>query len=356
LAHPINPTQSPFALNCAASKRQISISKILFIGGTGNISAECAAHLHERGHEILVVTRGRIAVPAEFRAIQADRKDLAAMRTALSGAQPDVVINFLGYDLADVQTDYELFKNAVQQYIFISSAAVYAKPPRQLPLTEESPQGNAWWDYAQKKSACEQWLRERWEQDQFPVTIVRPSHTYSKRWIPNPVSSSSYTFAARLEQGRPVFVPDDGQNPWTLTAATDFAAGLGGLVGQAGAAGEAFHITSDEVLTWNQICAEIAAGLGVSSPDIVRVPTEFICQTAPHLTGTLKGDKAHPGIFDNAKIKRFVPGFQCRKPFRVGVRESVAWLRAHPEQQNLNPQIDALCKQIVGAWRKAAAS
>lgn len=332
-----------------------SINKILLIGGTGNISAECAALLHERGHEILVVTRGRSAVPDEFRAIRADRKDLAAMRAALAGVQPDVVINFLGYDLADVQVDYDLFRDAVRQYIFISSTTVYARPSSRLPMTEAAPQGNAWWDYAQKKLACEEWLRERWEQDRFPVTIVRPAHTYSKCWIPNPVSSASYTFAARLERGQPVFVPEDGQTPWTLTAATDFAVGLGGLVGQAEAVGEAFHITSDEVLTWNQICAEIASSLGVSSPEIVPVPTEFICQVVPQLTGTLKGDKAHPGVYDNAKIKRFVPGFQCEKSFRVGVRESVAWLRTHPEQQSLNPKVDAICDQVIEAWRKAAA-
>jgi nucleoside-diphosphate-sugar epimerase len=329
--------------------------KILLIGGTGNISAECAALLHQRGHEIFVVSRGRSTVAAEYRALRADRKDLAAMRAVLRGVQPEVVVNFLGYDLADVQLDYELFQDAVRQYLFVSSAAVYAKPARHLPITEDALRGNVWWDYAQKKLACEQWLLERWEQARFPVTIVRPSHTYSKRWIPNPVSSSSYTFAARLEQGQPVFVPDDGQNPWTLTAATDFAAGLSGLVGQAAAVGEAFHITSDEVLTWNQICAEIAAALGVTSPDIVKVPTEFICQMSPQLTGTLKGDKAHPGIFDNAKLRRFVPGFRCQKPFHIGVRESVAWLRAHPEQQNLNPQVDVMCNGIIGAWRKAVA-
>jgi nucleoside-diphosphate-sugar epimerase len=329
------------------------ISKILFIGGTGNISAECAALLHQRGHEIFVVTRGRSSLPPEYRAIQADRKDPAAMRSALSGVQADVVINFLGYGLADVQTDYDLFHDVVGQYIFISSTTVYSRPA-QLPMTEAAPKGNPWWDYAQQKLACEQWLLDRWAETRFPVTIVRPSHTYSHRWIPNPVSSSSYTFAARLEQGLPVFIPEDGENPWTLTAATDFAVGLAGLVGHREVIGEAFHITSDEVQTWNQICAEIAAALGVTSPNIVRVPVDFICGVAPQITGTLKGDKAHPGIFDNAKIKRFVPEFQCRKPFRAGVCESVAWLRAHPEQQNLNPKVDELCDQVVGAWRKAA--
>jgi len=243
----------------------------------------------------------------------------------------------------------------VRQYVFISSATVYAKPPGRLPITEEAPLGNAFWDYAQKKLACEQWLQERRQASGFPVTIVRPSHTYSERWVPNPVSSASYTFAARLEQDKPVFVPDEGENPWTLTAASDFAVGLAGLVGNEKAVGEAFHITSDEVSTWNQIYAEIAAALGVSSPNVVKIPTNFICQVAPQLTGNLKGDKSQPGVFDNSKIKRFVPGFECRKPFRKGVRESVAWLRAHPEQQNLKPEVDATFEQVIAAWNKQRA-
>jgi nucleoside-diphosphate-sugar epimerase len=324
--------------------------RILFIGGTGNISAECAALLHEQGHEILVLSRGRTQVPAGYRAIQADRKDPAVMRAALKGVQPEVVLNFLGYDLPDVHTDYDLFNGVARQYVFISSTVVYAKPPPRLPFTEDTPLGNAWWDYAQKKLACEQWLRQCHRDAGFPVTIVRPSHTYSKRWIPNPVSSGSYTFAARLEQGKPVFVHDDGESPWTLTAASDFAIGLAGLVGKTGAIGDAFHITSDEVLTWNEIYAEIAAALGVESPQIVKVPTDFICQVAPQMTGPLKGDKAHPGVFDNAKIKRFVPEFRCRTPFRVGVGESVRWLRDHPDQQNRKPELDELIERVLAAW------
>jgi nucleoside-diphosphate-sugar epimerase len=325
--------------------------KILFIGGTGNISADCAALLHKRGHEILVLSRGQTAVPPGYRAIVADRKDAVAMRAALKGVQPDVVLNFLGYDLPDVQVDYELFNGVVRQYVFISSTVVYAKPPPQLPLTEDGPFGNPLWDYAQKKLACEQWLQERRKEARFPVTIVRPSHTYSKRWIPNAVSSGSYTFAARLEQGKPVFVHDDGESRWTLTTTADFAVGLAGLVGRPETIGEAFHITSDEVLTWNQIYAEIAAALGVKSPQIVKVPTDFICQMAPQLTGTLKGDKAHPAVFDNSKIKRFVPEFCCRTPFRLGVRESVRWLREHPDQQNLRPELDEMIEKVLEAWR-----
>jgi nucleoside-diphosphate-sugar epimerase len=326
--------------------------KILFLGGTGNISTECAALLHERGHEILVLTRGRASVPPGYRAIVADRKDALAMRAGLKDVRPDVVINFLGYDLPDVQVDYELFNGVVRQYVFISSTSVYEKPPRKLPLTEDSPVGNAWWDYAQKKIVCEQWLRQRHEETGFPVTIVRPSHTYSKRWVPNPVSSGSYTFTARLEQGKAVYIHDDGESLWTLTAASDFAVGLAGLVGKTEAIGETFHITSDEVLTWNQIYADIAAAVRVRSPRVVKVPTDFICQVAPQMTGTLKGDKAQPGVFDNSKIKRFAPEFRCRMPFRLGVRQSVNWLREHPEQQNLKPELDALIEEVIRAWER----
>jgi nucleoside-diphosphate-sugar epimerase len=325
--------------------------KVLFIGGTGNISAECAARLHEEGHAIAVISRGRHGVPAQYQAVVADRHDAAAMRAALERTKAEVVLNFIGYEPEEVRTDFEVFQGAVAQYVFISSTTVYERPASRLPLTESAPLGNRWWEYARKKLACEQWLMQRFAENGFPVTIVRPSQTYSKRWAPNPVASSSYTFAARLEQGLPVFVPDDGENPWTLAHARDFAAGLAGLVGRHEAVGQAYHITGEEVLTWNRICAEIAEAVGATSPDIVRVPTDFICQEAPHLIGTLKGDKAHPGVFDNSKIKSLVPGFDCRTPFRAGIRESVAWLRAHPEEQNLNPQVDEVCERVVRAWR-----
>ena len=325
--------------------------RILFIGGTGNLSAECAALLHRRGHEIHVISRGTSVIPGGYRTVVADYRNPESMRAALDGVAVDVVINFLGYELNDVIADHALFHGSIRQYVFISSASVYEKPASVLPITEESPLGNVWWDYARKKEACEHWLMERWNGGQFPVTIVRPSHTYSNRWIPNPVSSASYTFASRLERGLPVFVPDDGESLWTLTAASDFAVGLCGLVGNEVALGEAFHITSDEALTWNRIVAEIAAALDVDSPDVAKVPVDFICRHAPSLTGTLKGDKAHCGVFDNSKIKRLVPEFHCRKSFHDGIRESVAWLRAHPEFQNPNPQVDVMCDAVIHAWR-----
>lgn len=336
----------------AVDASQTRSMKMLLLGGTGNLSTDCAAALHARGHDIWVVTRGNTRIPAEYHALRADRKDSAAMRSVFRGFEPDAVINFIGFDLAEIQADYELFRNAVGLYVFISSATVYAKPPLRLPITEDAPLGNAFWDYAQKKLACEQWLLARWQDTGFPVTLVRPSHTYSRHWIPNPVSSGTYNFAARLEQGKAVFVPDDGENPWTLTAASDFAVGLAGLVDNPQAIGEAVHITSDEVLTWNQICAEITAALGVERPDILKVPTDFICQVAPRMIGTLKGDKAHPGVFDNTKIKRLVPGFRCRKSFREGVRESVAWLRAHPDLRRHDPAVEATFEDVTTAWRK----
>src|SRR6266567_1583137 len=172
--------------------------KVLFIGGTGNISADCAALLQQRGHEILVLTRGISPIPVEYFSIRADRKDLSSMRKALNGVRPDIVLNFLGYELSDLEIDYAVFKEAVRQYLFISSATVYTKPPKTLPITEEAPLGTAWWEYAQKKLVCEQWLLRQWKENGFPVTIVRASHTYSKLWVPNPIASSSFTFAARM--------------------------------------------------------------------------------------------------------------------------------------------------------------
>jgi nucleoside-diphosphate-sugar epimerase len=323
--------------------------KILFIGGTGNISTDCAALLHEQGHEIVVATRGQSQVPAAYAIVKADRKNPAAMRAAIAGRSVDVVVNFLGYEVADVALDYELFRENIRQYIFISTATVYAKPPPQLPVTEKSPMGNLFWEYAQKKLLCEEWLRAR---PDMPVTIVRPSHTYSNRWVPNVVSSSGYTLAARFEAGLPVFVPDNGENPWTLTATSDFAVGLAGLVGNERAIGESFHITGDEVLTWNQIYAATAAVVGGPVPQIEQIPTDFICEHAPTLTGTLRGDKAHPGVFDNSKIKRFAPEFRTRKPFAAGIRESIAWMREHPEDRKINTQANDIFDRVCAAWRK----
>ncbi len=325
---------------------------ILFIGGTGNISTDCAALLHQRGHRISVLTRGRNPVPPGYTSLTADRWDPLAMRRLLQNHPIDVVINFLGYHISEIELDYELFAGKIQQYIFISSATVYAKPHVKLPLTEESPVGNRFSEYAQNKLACEQWLLSRFADSRFPATIIRPSHTYCHRWIPNTVNSADYTMVARLEQGKPVFVHDDGQNLWTLTAATDFAVGLAGLVGNDAAIGEVFHITSDEVLTWNQIYAEVCRAAGIKQPEILRIPSDFIGQVVPAMIGKLKGDKAEHGVFDNAKIKRAVPDFACRKSFRQGMEEAMAWFRQDPNRMQIDPMTDDVFERVINAWRQ----
>ena len=326
--------------------------QILFIGGTGNISTDCAARLHARGEEVILLTRGQSHVPEMFRSVKAGRKDAGAMRAACSFFVPEVVVNFLGFETSDLAVDFEVFAGKIRQYIFISTTAAYVKPATKLPITEAEPLGNAFWDYAQKKQACEEWLQKRPE---FPVTIVRPSHTYGPRWFPNIVGSASYTLAARLLAGKPLFLPDF-DNPWTLTATSDFAVGLAGLVGNERAIGEAFHITSDEVLTWNQIHAEIARAAGVAQPEVLRVPVWFACRECPQLLASLPGDKSEHAVFDNAKIKRWVPEFACRKRFREGIAEAIAWFRADPARQAPDPYAEEIYEKVCAAWKARSAA
>jgi nucleoside-diphosphate-sugar epimerase len=326
--------------------------KILFIGGTGNISTDCAALLHEQGDEITVLTRGQSPVPSEYEALTADREDIASMQSALAGRFFDVAIDFIAYGVDALETDLEVLGGKINQFIFISTAMVYAKPHTQVPITEKAPIGNKYSEYAQRKQECEEWLSNH--ADELPSTIVRPSHTYSKRWVPNTVSSRGYTIAARLEAGKPLFVPDDGQNLWTLTATTDFALGLEGLIGNENTIGEAFHITSDEALTWNEIYAEVVSAVGVSNPEIIQIPVDFICDNFPDQINGLRGDKANPGVFDNTKLKNFVPGFECKKPFREGVSEAVSYLREHPEEKHINSDVDKTIDDIISAWRQAS--
>jgi nucleoside-diphosphate-sugar epimerase len=325
---------------------------VLIIGGSGNLSRPFARHLADSGHTVTVLNRGKSIPPPGCRCLVADRTDADAMRMALQSVEPDVVVNFLGFTVPDVKLDYILLRGRIAQYIFISSATVYAKPHRSLPITEEHPLGNPFSEYARNKEACEIWLSERIEEDRFPVTIVRPSHTYSEQWIPNPVSSAGWTFAARLLDRKPVFIHDDGRTPWTLTAASDFAAGLAGLVGLPAAIGETVHITSDEVLTWSDIYRHTADALGVTDPAIVPVPTRFICDLRPELTAKLRGDKAEPGVFDNTKIRLLVPDFRCRIPYLQGIRASVAWFQGDPSRKRPDPVVDEVFDAVLTAWNR----
>ena len=323
---------------------------ILFIGGTGNISTDCAALLAQRGHRISVLTRGRNPVPAAYQSIVADRHDRAALQQALANKSFDVVADFTTYTEDDARDMTELFAGRCAQYIFISTVVVYSKPAHVLPITELAPTGNAFSPYGQRKAAAEAFFMRQHREHGFPVTIVRPSHTYSHQWLPNPVTSAGYTFARRLEDKRPIFIHDDGQGLWTLTSSADFAVGLAGLLGNPAALNDAFQITSDEVLTWNQIMAEISLALGVAAPAIVHIPTEVICEVEPVMHDKLKGDKAHPGVFDCAKVKRLVPDFACRTGFREGIRAAVAWFREDPSRQRPDASVDALFDRVIAAW------
>ena len=323
---------------------------ILFIGGTGNISSACAALLAERGHDVSVVTRGQRPIPPACKAIQANRYEAGSMENALRDRTFDTVINFLGFHISDIELDLNIFAGKIAQYIFISSATVYEKPVRSLPITETTVQDNPFSAYARNKQDCEELLIQTHADSNFPVTIVRPSHTYSHQWIPNVVASGDYTVVQRMKKSRPVFIPDDGQSLWTLTHSADFAVGLAGLVGLDEAVGEAFHITGDQVLTWNQIYAEVASAFDIESPNLVHIPTDEICEAATSLTPKLKGDKSEHAVFDNAKIKRFVPDFDCRTTFRQGIRMSAQWYHDHPEACVRDTATDAVHDKVIAAW------
>ncbi len=328
--------------------------KVLVIGGSGNISSETVAALRARGDNVTVLTRGRTALPAGVKHLRADRQNAAVCREALASFQGDAVINFLGFSQADCELDFDAFRGRIKQYVFISSATVYEKPHQQLPITEETPLGNPFSPYAQGKIACEKYLAAVQGTD-FPVTIVRPSHTFGRQWIPSPLHGSDYTVAARITAGKPIIVHDNGRSLWTLTAAADFAAGLVGLVGHSKAAGQTFHLTSDQVLTWNCIYFEIGMALG-RAPHIVHIPSHFLGEQWPEARAKLLGDKREHGVFDNTKIKCFLPDFECRYTFRSAIRESVAWFQQDAARMKVNPEQDHHIDELLRAWQSAEGS
>jgi len=322
---------------------------ILLIGGTGNLSSETAASLYRRGHTITTVTTGNKPVPPLYTSIIANRNDIPVFREKLANVKADVVIDFFAFTPEHVKLDYELFNGRIGHYIFISSATVYEKPHRKFPITEKTARANQFWPYAQQKIACEEFC-ESVHSDAFPVTIVRPSHTFGREWIPSPINSHDFTVAKRILDGRPIILHDKGESLWTLTAASDFAEGVAGLVGNPAATGEAFHITSDDSQSWNEIYATIGLALG-SAPIIEYLPSEFIAKEYREAYGMLFGDKKEHGVFDNQKIKRFVPGFECRKSFEEAIKESVAWFKADPARQVVDKEDDALIDRLISAWK-----
>src|SRR5450759_4245432 len=325
--------------------------RVLFIGGTGNISIAATRLCAEQGIDLTLLNRGQrdVSLPDGVCAIHADIRDGAAAAEALRGEEFDVVVDWVAFVPGHVESDIALFGGKVSHYVFISSATVYERPSPFFPTVEQAPLENVHWQYARDKIACEDILRRENAQSSFPATVVRPSYTYGETWIPTAIEGQDYTIVERMRRGKKIIVPGDGESLWTMTTDTDFARALVGLLGNAEAAGESFHITSDEVLSWNQIAETIAAAAGLEA-QIVHIPSDFMAAIDPELGTELLGDKAHSLVFDNSKIKRFVPGWNATVPFAEGVARSLAWFEADPARKVVDEGWSAQLDRIVATY------
>lgn len=326
--------------------------KVLFIGGTGLISTACVELALKRGFDVTLLNRGQRTAdtPEGAKTIHADIKDEPAVTVALGGREWDVVINFIAFTPADIERDLRQFTGKTRQYVFISSASVYQKPATHYLITESTPLANPHWEYSRQKIACEERLNLAIREG-FPGVIVRPSLTYGPTHLPVAFHNwgKSWTIVDRMLRGRPIIVHGDGQSLWVTTHRDDFAKGLVGLLGNPQTVGHAFHITSDEVLTWDQIYRTIAEAAGVKNVQLLHVASETLVRFSPSAEGSLLGDKAVSVVFDNSKIKRFVPDFVCTKPLAQGVRESLAWFRADPARQVIDDATNDLHERIIEA-------
>ncbi|AEJ18311.1 SDR family oxidoreductase [Gracilinema caldarium] len=348
--------------------------KILFIGGTGNLSYDTSLEVLSQGHELYHLNRGlfkdktKSALQGDGPTIEgtslqnnplndvhqltADIHDEPAVRTALGNRTFDVVVDFIAYTPEDVERDIRLFSGRTGHYVFISSASAYRKPPVHHVITESTPLVNPFWEYSQNKIRCEERLTREWRDRSFPMTIIRPSHTYSKSWLPTAWTSSDFTVAARMLAGKEVVVHGDGQSLWTLTHSRDFAVGLAGILGNRAAIGEAIQITGDEALTWDAIHYTLAQALGVEAK-IVHIPSDFIAQIDPDMGAHFLGDKTYSAVFDCSKLKRLVPTFRTTISFSQGIRESVDWYLKDPSRQKVNTHIDEVIERVLNAWNRA---
>lgn len=322
--------------------------KVLFIGGSGVISSACSQLATERGIELFLLNRGesRRSVPESAHILKADIRDKDSVQKALGTQTFEAVVNWIAFAPEHLETDLELFRNRTNQYIFISSASAYQTPPVNLPVTESTPLANPFWQYSRDKIACEERLIKAYREEQFPVTIVRPSHTYDQTMLP---LKGRYTIIDRMRQGKKVIVHGDGSSLWVLTHNTDFAKGFVGLLGNSRAIGEAFHITSDDLLTWNQIY-ELAARAAGTVAKIVHIPSEVIARYDAEWGAELFGDKAHSMIFDNTKIKRIVPDFAATTPFSRGIEEIIRWYEADQSRQIVDERLNQLMDKIIADW------
>jgi nucleoside-diphosphate-sugar epimerase len=332
--------------------------KILFIGGTGLISSACSELALERGMELYILNRGlttKYPVPKGANLLLGDvYRDESGVAALIESHNFDVVVDWIAFARDDVERDLRLFSGKASQFVFISSASAYQKPPAHYIITEETPLENPYWQYSRDKIACEARLMQAFQQDGFPITIVRPSLTYGPSQIPLCMGSWAhpYTVIDRIKRGKKTIIPGDGTSLWVFTWNEDFAKGFLGLLGNRDAIGEAFHITSDEVLTWNQAYLEVGHALGVDL-EIVHIPSELIAAFDEHKFGSLIGDKANSVVFDNSKIKRFVPDFECKVSWAEGVRRSIAWFEADPSRCTIDGEANQLWDAIIAAYEKS---
>jgi nucleoside-diphosphate-sugar epimerase len=324
--------------------------KALFIGGTGIISTAVSRQAIVDGVDLYLLNRG--LHPADLpgsRRLAADAHRVEDVQAALTGQHFDVVVDWIAYTSEDIRRDLSLFQGRVGQFIFISSASAYQKPPAHYLITESTPLANPYWQYSRDKIACEARLMQAYQDDGFPVTIVRPSLTYDNL-LPVAIGGwGTYTLADRIRKGRPIIVHGDGSSLWVTTHSEDFARGFLPLLGNSQAIGQDFHITSDEVLTWNDIYGTIAEALGVE-PKIVHIPSDFIVGVAPDMTGNLLGDKTWSVVFDNSKIKRIVPDFRAVIPLREGIGRALAWYDADAGRRGIDETANAQMDRILAEY------
>lgn len=331
--------------------------RALFIGGTGTISTAISRQLIEQGCELYLLNRGNrnTDLPQGAHILTADIRNEEEVATLIEDLHFDVVTDFIAFEPAQLERDYRLFKGKTKQFIFISSASAYQTPLSDYRITEGTPLANPYWEYSRNKIACEDYLMKLYREDGFPITIVRPSHTYDERSIPLGVHGSKGTWqvAKRMLENKPVLIHGDGTSLWTLTHNRDFAKGFIGLMGNLHAIGESVHITSDESVTWNQIYETIADALGVKL-NAVHVASEFLdaCSSEDYRGGLL-GDKANTVVFDNSKLKRLVPEYAATTRVDQGIRETVDYILDHPEYQVEDEEFDQWCDKIISVLRTA---
>jgi nucleoside-diphosphate-sugar epimerase len=328
--------------------------KVLFIGGTGNISTPVSELAVAKGIDLYHLNRGNRQPIEGVKSLVCDIENEAESAQILKNHEWDVVVNWIAFTPEQVQRDINLFAGITRQYVFISSASCYEKPPTNYIITESTPLKNPHWQYSRDKIACEDLLVKAFREQNFPMTIIRPSHTYYSVFPLTLAGWTEYTAVDRMRKGQPIVVQGDGTSLWTVTHARDFAKAFVGMMGRTAAIGEAYHITSDEVLTWNQIYTQLADAAGVKA-DIVHVPSRKIIQYADENgfeseEGGLWGDKSHCAIFDNSKIKRLVPDYVATIPFAEGIKETLAWFEADPARMIINSQTNQLLDGLIAKW------